>query len=137
MATKFAETSRLYKKLVEDVDQKAAMLWAADCTERVLRLFEEERPGDKRPREAIEACRAWVLGEIKVGQARKSSLEAHAAAREAVSEKAVAVARAAGHAAATAHVKNHAAGAAAYAAKALGYSAEGIEWQKRRLKDFL
>lgn len=32
-------------------------LFAADCAERVLHLFENERPNDNRPRKAIEATR--------------------------------------------------------------------------------
>ena len=28
--------------------------------ERVLRFFEKERPNDKRPRDAIEAIKAWA-----------------------------------------------------------------------------
>ena len=45
-------------------------LWAADCAEHVLHLFEAIRPNDSRPRQAIEAARAWVRGEIKMMQAR-------------------------------------------------------------------
>lgn len=33
-------------------------LWAADCAAHVLHLFERKRPGDDRPRRAIEAARA-------------------------------------------------------------------------------
>jgi len=35
-------------------DQKMLALWAADCAERVLPLFEKEYPKDPRPRKAIE-----------------------------------------------------------------------------------
>ncbi len=35
-----------------------AVLFAADCAERVLPLFEAQRPGDDRPRKAIAAARA-------------------------------------------------------------------------------
>lgn len=35
-------------------------LWAADCAERVLHLFEAARPGDNRPRLAIEAARRYA-----------------------------------------------------------------------------
>ena len=41
-----------------------ARLFAADCAERVLPLFERERPHDDRPRKAIEAARAFARGEI-------------------------------------------------------------------------
>lgn len=37
-------------------DQRVMSGWAADCTERALPLFENARPGDDRPRRAINAC---------------------------------------------------------------------------------
>ncbi|MFH0974049.1 MAG: hypothetical protein V1817_04670 [Candidatus Micrarchaeota archaeon] len=105
--------------------QKALALWAADCAERVLPFFEKEYPKDDRPRNAIQAARAWTRGEITVGSARASAIAAHAAARDAARARhpaacaaAVAAARAAGHAAATAHVVGHAVHAAVYAVKA-------------------
>jgi len=100
-------------------ERRSQALWAANCAERVLPLFEEQYPDDNRPRKAIEAARAWARGEIKVGEARAAALEAHAAARAAAEHpSACAAARAAGHAAATAHMVGHAVHAAAYAAKA-------------------
>jgi hypothetical protein len=93
-------------------------LWAADCAERVLDLFEIENPEDARPREAIQAARLWVVGKLTIAEARKFAFAAHAAARGANTPAAAAAARAAGHAAATAHVSTHASHAAHYAVKA-------------------
>jgi len=101
--------------------QKHCLLaaWAADCAEHVLPLFSNQHPNDNRPWHAIEAARAWTRGEITVGAARKASVTAHAAAREATDDAAQFAARAAGHAVATAHMADHAPGAAMYAIKAL------------------
>ena len=99
------------------------MLWAADCAWRVLPHFEGERPGDDRPRRAIEAGWAWARGEIEVGEARAAAIAAHTAAREADRDAARAAARAAGQAAATAHMAAHARHAAGYAARAVAYAA--------------
>ena len=105
-------------------DHRSQALWAADCAERVLPLFEDVFPGDDRPRKAIEAARAWARGEIRVSEARTAALAAHAAARDAAERPeahaaaACAAARAAGHAAATSHMVGHAPHAAAYAKKA-------------------
>ena len=82
-------------------------IWAANCAEHVLHLFERIRPDDKNPREAIEATRAWVSGKMSVFDARKHAFAAHASAREVQDPAAVAAARAAGHAAATPHVQTH------------------------------
>jgi hypothetical protein len=54
-------------------------LWAADCAEHVLSYFEGEYPEDDRPRNAVEAGRAWVRGEIKMSEAGSAAFAAHAA----------------------------------------------------------
>ena len=110
--------------LSED-DRRVLAVWAADCAERTLTLFEAKAPGDPRPREAIEGVRAFARGEIRIGPARALAVRAHAAAREAGDPAAVAASRAAGHAAGTAHMAAHARGAPAYAAKAVGLAAPG------------
>lgn len=93
--------------------------WAAGYAEQVLALFEASAPDDNRPRQGIEAARAWARGELSIGKAREAAFACHAAAREVEHEAARAAARSAGHAAATAHVADHARHAASYAAKAV------------------
>ena len=55
--------------------------WAALCAEHVLHLFDEEQPCDTRPRDAIDVGRAWVRGEVRLGDARRAAFAANAAAR--------------------------------------------------------
>lgn len=45
-------------RLVRQVDTPTWSLFAADCAERALPLFEARYPDDRRPRRAIEAARA-------------------------------------------------------------------------------
>ena len=47
---------------------KLARLFACDCAERVLPLFEKRYPNDKRPRKAIEVARRFVIGEATRGE---------------------------------------------------------------------
>ena len=103
---------------LDDATHHLLALWAADCAERVLAVFERDRPGDIRPRLAIEQARSWANGEITMTQAREAAYAAHAAAREATGAAREA-ARAAGHAVATAHMADHELGAAAYAIRAI------------------
>ena len=115
-------------------------MWAADCAERVLGLFEAEAPRDSRPRDAIARLRAFARGELGVGEARRRFV-AHAAAREVSAPAAVAAARAAAQAASIPHMGAHALGAAAYAVKAAALTApdqqesvsEEIRWQLSRM----
>jgi hypothetical protein len=111
--------------LSED-DRRVLAVWAADCAERTLPLFEAQAPGDTRPRDAVDGARAFARGELRIGQARALSAQAHAAAREAGHPAAEAAARAACHAAAVAHMAAHARGVA-YAAKAAGSPRPMIE----------
>ena len=92
-------------------------LWAAECAEHVLGLFEEARPGDARPRAAIEATRAWAAGEQAMMATRAAGGHAMGAARDLTGAPRFA-AYAASQAAVVAHVAEHDLGAAAYAIKA-------------------
>ena len=120
---KMAVTSldKSIEELAAGTDHRKLAIWAADCAGRVLPYFEERSPGDNRPREAIDALRAWVLtGVFKMADIRRAALAAHAAAREVEEDNAArSAARAAGQAVAAAHVPRHAIAAALYAATAV------------------
>ncbi len=123
---------------LDERDHWLLALWATDCAGHVLPYFEEEHPRDDRPRNAVEARRAWVRNEIAVSEARAAAFAAHAAARDADGAAARAAARAAGHAAATAHVAGHAVHVANYAVTAAvptdsaAATARERNWQYRR-----
>ena len=127
-----------------DSDHQLLALWAAACAEHVLDHFERARPGDDRPRRAIELGRAWARREIRMTEARTAAGHANAAARD-LTGAARHAAHAAGQAAAVAHVAAHELGAAAYAIKAAraaapegdGESAGRLEcrWQRDQLPE--
>ena len=127
---------------LEDADHHLLALWAADCAEHVLGLFERARPGDDRPRHAVELARAWTRGEVTMTQARTSAGHANGAARDLQGPPRFA-AYAAAQAANVAHVAAHDLGAAAYAIKAVRAAAAGgpgeiagrveCQWQRDRL----
>lgn len=118
--------------------------WALSCAEHVLPLFEERQPGDSRPREAIEIGRAWIRGEVRMGDAHRAAFQANAAGRG-MADPARFAALSAGQAVAVAHVAAHDLGAAAYAIRAAraavpaaGAGQAGArerEWQRERLPD--
>jgi len=127
-----------------DPNHHLLALWAANCAEHVLHLFEETNNEDKRPRQAIELTRAWVRGEIPMKQAHKAAFEANAAAKG-MPDAARLAALAAGQAVAVAHVAAHELGAAAYAIRAVRESVDESEkdligqkeckWQRDLLPD--
>jgi len=104
---------------------RIARLFACDCAERVLPIFEKEYPDDKRPRLAIEAARKFAIG-----QATQEELFAAWDAAWAARDAAWVAAWAA----------RDAAGAAAWAARDAARDAAGAaerEWQKQRLAELL
>jgi hypothetical protein len=103
---------------LQDADHHLLALWAADCAEHVLHLFEKVQPEDGRPRRAIELVRTWARGEVTMIESRAAGGHAMAAAR-ALRGAARHAAFAAGQAACVAHVAAHELGAAAYAIKAV------------------
>jgi hypothetical protein len=74
---------------------------------------------DDRIFEALKVADRWTRGEALVGQARKASVEAIAAAKESENSTEIALARAVGHAVATAHMADHCLVSASYALKAV------------------
>ena len=79
-----------------EADRRVVALWAADCAERVVALFEAEAPDDDRAREGIERARAYGRGELDTAGEIRRRFVAGRAARSATSPAAVAAARAAG-----------------------------------------
>lgn len=108
---------------LSEMDRRLVAAWAADCAERVLAVFEAERPEDERPRAAIARARAYARGELDTAEEIRRRFEGGGAWKDAQSPAAAAAARAAGQAAAVSHMGAHALGAAAYAAKAAGLAA--------------
>ena len=139
--------ARLVRKLATWND-RTARLFACDCAERVLSIFEDKYPGDSRPRTAIEVSRRFA-----VGDASRASLDAAgAAARDAARVAAWDAARGAADAAwGAAYAARAAPRGAAYAARAAprdaayaarvaaGVAARGAErkWQAERLRQYL
>src|SRR5437764_343806 len=99
---------------LSEADRRIVAVWAADCAERALGLFEAEAPGDARPRDAITRLRAFARGELGVAEEIHRRFVAGGAAREVSAPAAVAAARAAGQAASIPHMGAHALGPAAY-----------------------
>lgn len=120
---------------IDAEEHKLLTVWAAECAEHVLYLFEKNHHEDDRPRKAIEAARAWVRGELKMSKARMFAFAAHTAALDANNPNAIAAARAAGHAAATTHVPGHAKHAASYALKASMNTDTERAWQLQCLPE--
>nr|MDT0516085.1 hypothetical protein [Streptomyces sp. DSM 41633] len=122
---------RVNQVTISEEDRRLLGLWAADCAERVLPLFEAKAPDDTRPREAIEVLRAFTRTGKRTARLRSVAWASHKAAGEVGDPVAAAAARAVCYAAAapyihslaTPHQAKHIHGPAIYAALARELSA--------------
>ncbi|WKL02529.1 hypothetical protein Q0F98_00595 [Paenibacillus amylolyticus] len=80
-AFKDAPLRREIENLAKQQDHHTLACWAAECAARVLYIF-EKKTEDLRARDAIDAGKGWIRGEISMVDARKAAFAAHAAARE-------------------------------------------------------
>lgn len=114
---KISDRDKLWVMLrPETLSEKQLHLLACDFAESVLHFFENEYPDDRRPRQAIEAKRRWVSGEISDSELQTASAAAIDAAR------------------ATAKVTSAASAAAidaAWTAKAAAKAASDTAWTAR------
>ena len=120
---------------------KIAKVFACDCAEHVLPIFDKKRPEDQRPRKCIEVSRKFINGEATADELDKARRAAYAA--YAVDAAAYAVDAAADAAAAAGYaVDADAADAAAYAAGAADAADDAADdderqWQKDTLSKAL
>ena len=108
------ERLRLVRR-VDPIDDRAIRLFAADCAEAVMPIFEKACPDDDRPRDAIAAARLFAEGKISDNKRAAARATAGDAAGDAARAAAGAAAGDAAWAAAWA-TAGDAAGAAAWAA---------------------
>jgi hypothetical protein len=102
------------------VDKKTIVLLACDFAEHVLPIWKKYHPDDDRPKEAIQAARKYVAGEIKLSTLNRAESAAAQAAAEADA--------AADAAAAAADVAAAWSGDAAWAAAWAERAASASEW---------
>lgn len=103
------------RKLLSDSQLKGLRLFAADCAESVLHLFENEHSEDNRPRLAIQAARDYSNGLISSDAMYSASYAARGAASSAARGAARYVASSAARSAAR-YAASYAANSASWAA---------------------
>jgi len=133
---------------VGKIDERTMRLYACDCAERVLPIFEAAYPRDKRPRLAIEAARGYAHGTVTAAATAAAGDAARDAAGAAAGAAAWDAAGAAAWAAAWDAAGDAAGAAARAAARAAAWDAAGAaagdaagdaerRWQGQRLLRYL
>ena len=101
-------------RLIEMQKHRTLVMWAFDCVRAPIEMLKERYPDEARPGRALELAEAWARGNVKMPEARRAILDAHAAAKEMEDRADIALAHAVGHACATVHVETHALGLVFY-----------------------
>jgi hypothetical protein len=117
------------RDLIDTQNKDTIRSWCLDYAEdKLLPLFEKYRPGDDRPRAAVNAARDFLAGRVKFPVVKDIILnQCHAAARELDSEPiAQAAARAVGQGTSVVHALTHCLGLYFYAAAAVAYDRVGL-----------
>lgn len=109
----FNRDSKCLEDLIELIKRqkhRTLVLWAFECGKSPLKIFEEKYPDEKRPRKAIELCKKWAEGEIKMPEAKRAILDCHAVCKEIDDEYYIALCHAIAQGISTVHVETHALG---------------------------
>ena len=107
--------------LLGEQNHRTIVLWALDLATESVTKLEEKYPDETRPREALEAARAWAAGDIKMRLAQRKILDCHAFAKEIDSKEDIALCHAIGQACAVVHTAGHAMGYPMYELSAIVY----------------
>lgn len=101
-------------KLIRKQKHRTLVLWAFECIQESIDIINSHYPDDHRVDKAVELCKKWAKGEVKMAEAKKALLEVHAITKEITDLSDIALCHAIGQALACIHVETHAIGLPIY-----------------------
>lgn len=105
--------------LIQKQSHKTLVIWAFQCVEIPLKILQNHYPEEQRAKRAVELCKQWAQGDIKMPIAKRAILDCHAACKEMTNEVDIALCHAIGQGISTVHVETHALGLPFYELTAL------------------
>lgn len=106
-------------KLIRLQNHRTLVLWAFMTVEKIVDKLKIKFPNEKRIDNAIELCKQWAQGEVKMPVAKKAILEVHQIAKEIDDAVDIALIHAIGQGCAVVHVETHAVGIVVYELSAI------------------
>ncbi len=105
--------------LIDQQNHRIMVLWALVFAEEIANLLQTRYPKDTRPIDAVNTCKEWAKGSVKMPEAKHAILQAHALAKEITSAEDIARCHAVGQACGVVHTAGHALGLPIYELTAL------------------
>ncbi|WJE17046.1 hypothetical protein QRD89_06770 [Halobacillus sp. ACCC02827] len=119
--------------------RRTLVMWALESARVPLLRLQDRYPEEERPRICLERCDEWAQGAVKMPEAKRAILDAHAASKEIADPAYAALCQAVGHAGATVHVGTHALGLPIYELTALVYEYGRMDFTshaRKRIKEY-
>ncbi len=113
----FSRESECLQELIQLVckqNHRTLILWAFECVQKPLEVFENTYPNEIRPRKAFELCQQWSQGIMKMPIAKRAILDCHQVCKEIDDPYMIALCHAIGQGLSTVHVESHAIGLVTY-----------------------
>lgn len=102
------------RNLICEQKHLTLVLWAFDCLEKPVKVLLNAFPNQLAPQDALETCKLWASGKVKMPVAKRAILDCHAAAKTINNPYYIALYHAVGQGCATVHVESHALGLVFY-----------------------
>lgn len=96
--------------LIQEQNHRTMVLWAFELADETAGKLRKRYPDERRPEEAVAISKAWAAGKVKMPEAKRAILQAHAFAKEIDSLEDIALCHAVGQACGTVHANGHALG---------------------------
>lgn len=101
-------------ELIRKQKHRTLVNWAFLCLEKPYQTLREHLPEEPRFQKAMELCKQWAEGTIKMPPAKRAILDVHQVAKEISSPEDIALCHALGQGLGTIHVETHAIGLCMY-----------------------
>lgn len=96
--------------LIREQNHQTLVLWAFECADETVRKLAQRYPDEKRPAAAVLKSKDWAAGMVKMREAQRAILQAHAAAKTIDHPEDSALCHAVGQACGVVHTTGHAIG---------------------------
>lgn len=93
---------------------RTLVLWAFMQIDEIVHYLKEKYPNEECFDNALNLCKAWSRGEVKMPEAKRALLKVHGYAKEITDKYDIALCHAVGQGCATVHVETHAIGIVFY-----------------------